>query len=44
MSVRIDLSIGATALIANYNGLEEAPHIRDAIGEIAMDGELGRLL
>ena len=36
----MDLSIGATALIADYNGVENAPHIQDAMGEMAMDAEV----
>jgi 4-hydroxybutyryl-CoA dehydratase / vinylacetyl-CoA-Delta-isomerase len=36
----MDLSIGATALIADYNGVANAPHLRDAMGEMAMDAEI----
>jgi 4-hydroxybutyryl-CoA dehydratase/vinylacetyl-CoA-Delta-isomerase len=38
----MDLSIGATALISDYNGVASAPHIRDAMGEMAMDAEVVR--
>jgi 4-hydroxybutyryl-CoA dehydratase/vinylacetyl-CoA-Delta-isomerase len=36
----VDLSIGATGLIADYNGLEHAPHIQDCMSEMAMDAEV----
>ncbi len=36
----IDLFIGATALIADYNGLEKAPHIQDNLAEMVMDAEI----
>ncbi len=38
--VNIDLSIGATALIAEYNGVASAPHILDELCEMAMDAEI----
>jgi 4-hydroxybutyryl-CoA dehydratase/vinylacetyl-CoA-Delta-isomerase len=38
----MDLSIGATALIADYNGVGAAPHIVDALNEMAMDAEMLR--
>ncbi len=38
--VNIDLSIGATALIADYNGVASAPHILDELSEMAMDAEI----
>jgi len=38
----MDLSIGATALIADYNGVGTAPHIVDALNEMAMDAEMLR--
>jgi len=36
----IDLSIGAAALIADYNGVATAPHILDELSEMAMDAEI----
>lgn len=39
-STNMNLSIGATALIADYNGLEGAPHIQDGMNEMAMDAEI----
>lgn len=36
----IDLSLGAAALIADYNGVEDAPNIQDAITEMMMDAEI----
>jgi aromatic ring hydroxylase len=36
----MDLSIGATGLIADYNGLEHTPHIQDCMSEMAMDAEV----
>ena len=39
-SANMNLSIGATALIADYNGLEGAPHIQDGMNEMAMDAEI----
>ena len=38
----MDLSIGATALIADLNGAGGAPHIVDALNEMAMDAEILR--
>jgi 4-hydroxybutyryl-CoA dehydratase/vinylacetyl-CoA-Delta-isomerase len=38
--VNIDLSIGATALIADYNGVANAPHILDELCEMSMDAEI----
>ncbi len=38
----MDLSIGATALIADCNGVGNAPHIVDALGEMALDAEMLR--
>jgi 4-hydroxybutyryl-CoA dehydratase/vinylacetyl-CoA-Delta-isomerase len=38
----MDLSIGATALIADFNGVGNAPHIVDALYEMAMDAEMLR--
>jgi len=38
--VNIDLSIGSTALIADYNSVAAAPHIQDAMSEMAMDAEI----
>jgi len=38
----MDLSIGATALIADYNGVGAAPHIVDAVNEMALDAEMLR--
>jgi len=38
----MDLSIGATALIADCNGVANAPHIVDALYEMAVDAELLR--
>ncbi|MBW1903296.1 MAG: hypothetical protein JRJ20_16965 [Deltaproteobacteria bacterium] len=38
--INMDLSIGATALIADYNSVENAPHIFDALSEMAMDAEI----
>ena len=38
--INIDLSIGATALIADYNSVESAPHIQDALSNMAMDAEI----
>ncbi|MFO7923800.1 MAG: 4-hydroxyphenylacetate 3-hydroxylase C-terminal domain-containing protein, partial [Bacteroidales bacterium] len=38
--VNIDLSIGTTALIADYNGVAAAPHILDELSEMAMDAEI----
>jgi 4-hydroxybutyryl-CoA dehydratase/vinylacetyl-CoA-Delta-isomerase len=36
----MDLSIGATALIADYNSVEGAPHVQDHMNEMAMDAEM----
>lgn len=36
----IDLAIGSTALIADYNGLEQAPHIQDYLAEMMMSAEI----
>ncbi len=36
----IDLSIGSTALIADYNSVATAPHIQNAMSEMAMDAEI----
>ncbi len=36
----IDLCIGATGLIADYNGVGSAPHIQDYMNEMAMDAEI----
>ena len=36
------LSIGATALIADFNGVGAAPHIVDALNEMAIDAEMLR--
>jgi len=38
--INMDLSIGATALIADYNGVASAPHIRNYLAEMAMDAEI----
>jgi len=38
--INIDLSIGATALIADYNSVASAPHILDGMSEMAMDAEI----
>lgn len=38
----MDLSIGATALIADYNGVGNAPHIVDGLYEMAVDAEMLR--
>ncbi len=38
--VNIDLSIGAVALIADYNSVAGAPHILDELSEMAMDAEM----
>jgi 4-hydroxybutyryl-CoA dehydratase/vinylacetyl-CoA-Delta-isomerase len=38
----MDLSIGATALIADCNGVGAAPHIVDALYEMAIDAEMLR--
>ena len=38
----MDLSIGATALIADYNGAGAAPHIVDALNDMAVDAEMLR--
>jgi len=38
----IDLSIGATALIADYNGVGNAPNIVDSLTEMAMGAEILR--
>ena len=38
----MDLSIGATALIADYNGAGDVPHIFDGMCEMAMDAEMLR--
>lgn len=38
--VNIDLSIGATALVADYNGVGTAPHIIEALCEMGMDAEI----
>ncbi len=38
----VDLSIGATALIADYNGVGNAPHIFDNLCEMAMSAEILR--
>lgn len=35
-----DLYIGATALIAEYNGLAQTPHIRDYLTEMVMSAEI----
>jgi 4-hydroxybutyryl-CoA dehydratase/vinylacetyl-CoA-Delta-isomerase len=35
-----DLEIGATALMADYNGLSEAPNIRESIGEMIMSADV----
>jgi 4-hydroxybutyryl-CoA dehydratase/vinylacetyl-CoA-Delta-isomerase len=36
----IDLSIGATALIADYNGVENTPHIQDYLAEMTVNAEI----
>ncbi len=36
----IDLSIGAAALLADYNGVAGAPHILDGLSQMAVDAEL----
>lgn len=36
----IDLSIGATALVADYNGLEEARNIQDYLAEMMVNAEI----
>lgn len=36
----MDLSIGAAALIAEYNGVSGAPHILDGLAGMAMDAEM----
>lgn len=36
----MDLSIGATGLIADDSGLEHTPHIQDCMSEAAMDAEV----
>lgn len=38
----MDLCIGATTLIADCNGVGNAPHIVDALGEMALDAEMLR--
>jgi 4-hydroxybutyryl-CoA dehydratase/vinylacetyl-CoA-Delta-isomerase len=38
--INIDLSVGATGLIADCNGVGNAPHIVDAMTEMAMDSEI----
>jgi 4-hydroxybutyryl-CoA dehydratase / vinylacetyl-CoA-Delta-isomerase len=38
----IDLAIGATALIADCNGLEGAYHIQDALSEMMMNAEIAK--
>ncbi|MFO8011026.1 MAG: 4-hydroxyphenylacetate 3-hydroxylase N-terminal domain-containing protein [Dehalococcoidia bacterium] len=38
--VNIDLSIGAAALIADYNSVAGSPHILDELSEMAMDAEI----
>lgn len=35
-----DILAGATALIAEYNGIERAPHVRDKVSEIVGSAEL----
>lgn len=39
-SCMMDLAIGATALIADYNGVEKAPHIRDYLTEMMANAEI----
>ena len=39
-SALADIEIGATALIADYNGLLEAPNIQESIGEMIMGAEI----
>lgn len=35
-----DVLMGATALVAEYNGIEKAPHVRDALAELVATAEL----
>ena len=39
-SALADIEIGATALIADYNGLLEAPNIQESLGEMIMSAEI----
>ncbi|MCX5834573.1 MAG: 4-hydroxybutyryl-CoA dehydratase [Deltaproteobacteria bacterium] len=37
----MDMFVGAAALMAQYNGVERAPHIREMLTEMIMNGEIG---
>ncbi|GAB6175095.1 4-hydroxyphenylacetate 3-hydroxylase family protein [Paradesulfitobacterium aromaticivorans] len=37
---RTDIILGATALVAEYNGIEKAPHVRDDLAELITMSEL----